>query len=161
MMNTIEIYAAKPKDLQGIYRLIKELALYEKEPAEPSNSFEKFYEEGSGESPYYKAFVAKENSAVVGAAVYYYGYSTWKGKMIYLDDLIVKDSHRRRGIGRLLINALIKEATANEVNQLRWHVLDWNTPAIDFYKTLNASLDASWITVKIEKELLSTLNAQM
>lgn len=157
-MKNIEISKAMPEDLQGIYTLIKELAIYEKEPDEPANSFDSFYDEGTCESPFYKAFVAKDGVEVVGAAVYYYGYSTWKGKMIYLDDLIVRSSHRRMGIGKLLINELIKEGVLNGVNQLRWHVLDWNTPAIEFYKTLNASLDSSWITVKVEKDNLLELS---
>ncbi len=156
-MKNIEISRATPDDLQGIYTLIKELAIYEKEPEEPSNTFANFFYEGTCEQPYYKAYVAKDGEVVVGAAVYYYGYSTWKGKMIYLDDLIVRDSHRRMGIGRLLVNELIREGSKNGVNQLRWHVLDWNTPAIEFYKTLNASLDSSWITVKIEKDNLQEL----
>lgn len=156
-MKNIEISKAVPEDLLGIYTLVKELAIYEKEPDEPTNSFNNFFNEGTCERPFYMAYVAKDGVEVVGAAVYYYGYSTWKGKMIYLDDLIVRDSHRRLGIGRLLINELIKEGIVNGVNQLRWHVLDWNIPAIEFYKTLNATLDSSWITVKVEKDNLLEL----
>jgi ribosomal protein S18 acetylase RimI-like enzyme len=151
-MYNVVITKAQPQDLKEVYNLIKELAIYEKEPNEPSNDFETFYLDGTKEIPSYHVFIAKINDEIVGIALYYYGYSSWKGKMLYLDDLVVKENYRRYGIGKHLMNALIAEGKLAKVNQLRWHVLNWNEPAISFYKKLNASLDDSWITVKIEKE---------
>lgn len=151
---SVNIRAAHPQDLPQVYDLIKELALYENEPNEPTVSLEVFVRDGSGNQPKYRAIVAEEEHEIIGIALYYLGYSTWKGSMMYLDDLVVRSAHRNKGIGQLLFQELIEKAKEHQVNQLRWHVLDWNKPAISFYNKLNASLEAEWITCKLEKDKL-------
>ncbi|HZH68435.1 MAG TPA: GNAT family N-acetyltransferase [Chitinophagales bacterium] len=151
---SVNIRAAHPQDLPQVYDLIKELALYENEPNEPTVSLEVFVRDGSGNQPKYRVIVAEEEHEIIGIALYYLGYSTWKGSMMYLDDLVVRSAHRNKGIGQLLFQELIEKSKEHQVNQLRWHVLDWNKPAISFYNKLNASLEAEWITCKLEKDKL-------
>lgn len=150
----IVIRKAETADLPAVYDLIKELAIYENAPDEPSNPMETFIQDGTGEHPKYHVLLAFFGNEIVGIALYYLGYSTWKGSMMYLDDLVVKESWRRRGIGKKLLNSLVEAARSHGVNQLRWHVLDWNEPAIAFYKEIGANLDPTWITCKIEKDRL-------
>ncbi|MBK9328556.1 MAG: GNAT family N-acetyltransferase [Sphingobacteriales bacterium] len=150
----ITIRKAEPNDLIQVYGLIRELAAFEKEPDEPSNPLKKFIEEGTCKQPRFQVILADDNGKVAGIALYYYGYSTWKGSMIYLDDLVVKESYRKKGIGRKLMDELIAIAREEKINQLRWHVLDWNENAINFYKKYPVTFDNTWITVKIEKENL-------
>jgi GNAT superfamily N-acetyltransferase len=142
-------------DLRQVYALIKELAEYEHAPHEPANSLEDFLKDGSGDHPKYRVLVADHGKEIVGIALYYIGYSTWKGTMMYLDDLVVQEAYRRKGIGKQLFEALIFTAREHGANQLRWHVLDWNEPAISFYQKIGASLDPTWITCKLEKDQLN------
>lgn len=151
---SINIRIAAAKDLPNVYGLIKELAIYENAPHEPTVSLEEFVEDGKGANPSYRVIIAEQDDELIGIALYYLGYSTWKGNMMYLDDLVVKEAHRRSGVGQLLFNALIAAAREHGVNQLRWHVLNWNEPAIKFYKKIDASLDEEWITCKLEKDKL-------
>jgi GNAT superfamily N-acetyltransferase len=150
----IIVRKAEEQDLSAVYALIKELALYENAPDEPTNPLDTFLRDGSGEHPKYHVILAESEENIVGIALYYLGYSTWKGSMMYLDDLVVNEHYRRHGIGRLLLQALISAAQEHGVQQLRWHVLDWNEPAIAFYKNIGASLDPTWITCKLEKDRL-------
>ena len=112
------------------------------------------HEDGFGKHSIYKVFIAEDatSNEVIGMALYYTAYSTWKGKMLFLDDLVVTEKYRRYGIGRKLINEFLSEAKLLAVNQVRWQVLNWNTPAIEFYKSLGAELDPEWITCKMSKE---------
>ena len=110
----------------------------------------KFVEEGTCKNPRYHVIVADDNGTIVGIALYYYGYSTWKGSMIYLDDLVVKETHRKHGIGKRLMDELISIAKEEKIKQVRWQVLDWNENAINFYKKYPVTFDATWITVKLE-----------
>ena len=150
MQNNSIIRKAEATDLVQVYGLIKELAVFEKEPNEPTNPLKKFIEEGSCKNPRFQVIVADENGTIVGIALYYYGYSTWKGSMIYLDDLVVKESHRKHGIGKRLMDELIAIAKEEKIKQVRWQVLDWNENAINFYKKYPVTFDATWITVKLE-----------
>lgn len=150
----ISIRKADADDLVQVYALIKELAVFENAPDEPSNPLKKFIEEGTCKNPRFQVIVAEDKGEIIGIALYYYGYSTWKGSMIYLDDLVVKESYRRQGIGKLLLDELIAIAKEENINQVRWHVLDWNENAIQFYKKYPVTFDDSWITVKLEKEFL-------
>jgi ribosomal protein S18 acetylase RimI-like enzyme len=150
MKKNIIIRKAETADLIQVYGLIKELAVFENEPNEPTNPIKKFIEEGSCKNPRFQVIVAEEKQVVVGIALYYYGYSTWKGSMIYLDDLVVKESHRKSGIGKQLMDELISIAKEEKIKQLRWQVLDWNENAINFYKKYPVTFDATWITVKME-----------
>lgn len=150
----IIIRKAEPNDLIQVYELIQELAVFEKEPDEPSNPLKKFIEEGTCKHPRFHVILAEDDGKVAGIALYYYGYSTWKGTMIYLDDLVVREAYRKKGIGKKLMDELIAIAREEKINQLRWHVLDWNENAINFYKKYPVTFDNTWITVKIEKENL-------
>ena len=154
MKTTIEIRKAEPNDFVQVYELIKELAAFENEPNEPSNSLKKFVEEGTAKHPRFQVLVAEADGSIVGIALYYYGYSSWKGSMLYLDDLVVKEAYRKHGIGKKLMDELISIAKEERISQVRWHVLDWNENAINFYKKYPVTLDKTWITVKIEKENL-------
>ena len=128
-----------------VLELIKELALYEKAPDEVLISEETLLAEGFGPNKLFDTLVAETDNEIVGMLLYYPVFSTWKGRSIYLEDFVVADSHRRKGIGQLLIDALVQEARAAQAKKIRWQVLDWNSPAIEFYKKINATLENSWI----------------
>ena len=147
----VKITAAIKEDLTDIYQLIKALAIFEKEPNEPTISFEQFSKDFGNN---FECLVAKnvETKKVIGIALYFFGYSTWKGKMLYLDDLVVDVNHRKQKIGSKLFHAIIEIAKANNVNQVRWQVLDWNKPAIKMYKKLEADFYTDWWTCKLEAE---------
>jgi GNAT superfamily N-acetyltransferase len=151
MNMTIRIRKADSSDMKAIHQLIVELAEYEKAPEQVETSPEQMQQDGFGPRPYFEALVAEDEAAqVVGAAVFYFGYSTWKGKLCYLDDLIVTETHRRKGIGTALLEHLEAYAREQQARQLRWHVLDWNQPAIDFYHKINGlDMDAEWITCRL------------
>ncbi|MCH8331445.1 MAG: GNAT family N-acetyltransferase [Bacteroidetes bacterium] len=142
-------------DLPQVLELIKVLAVFEKAPEEVNLTLEQFKSDGEGDRPYYHLFVAEMNNTIVGIALYYYGYSTWKGKMMYLDDLVVLEEHRRKGLGKSLFDALVKEAKEQQAAQIRWHVLDWNEPAIAFYKKINTKLDNEWIKCQFDQEQIN------
>jgi GNAT superfamily N-acetyltransferase len=148
----IVIRKAEPADLVQVYDLIRELAIYEKAPDQPSNPLKKFIEDGTCKHPRYFVIVAECGDEIVGMALYYNAYSTWKGTMIYLDDLVVREKYRKHGIGKKLMDELISIAKEEKVCQLRWQVLDWNEPAINFYKKYPVIFDKEWITVKIERK---------
>ena len=141
-----------PEDLPAVFDLVMELAIYEKAPQEVANSVERMKEDGFGEKPVFEFFVAEVDGVIVGTAIYYYRYSTWKGKAIYLEDLVVKDSERGKGYGKHLLDAIVLEAKATNSKQVRWQVLDWNEPAINFYKKLGADLDGEWINCTLSEE---------
>ncbi len=148
---------AEANDVPGMFRLVKELAEFERAPNEVVNTEEVLLRDGFGENSVYRAFVAVEESSkeIIGIALYYTAYSTWKGKLLFLDDLVVTERCRRFGIGRKLINEFLKASKEEGVNQIRWQVLDWNTPAIEFYKTLGVEMDEEWITCKMNKQQIS------
>ena len=148
------IRKAEPADLTAVYALIKELAIFEKEPNQPSNSLEKFIQDGTAKQPHFHVIVAEIEAQIVGMAMYYFGYSSWKGAMLYLDDLIVKEAYRKHGIGKKLVDELINIAKEERVSLMKWQVLDWNENAINFYKKYPVVFDGEWINVKIEKENL-------
>lgn len=138
-------------DLPAIFELIKELAEYEKALNQVENSLERMREDGFGARPIFEFFVAENNlGKIEGTAIFYYRYSTWKGKAIFLEDLVVKNAQRGKGIGKKLLDAIVQEAKDVDAKQVMWQVLDWNQPAIDFYKKLGADLDDEWINCKLE-----------
>lgn len=162
-MYTYTIRRAEKKDVAAMLGLVKELAEYEKAPQEVITSETQMLEDGFGTNSIYKAFVAEadENGEILGMALYYTAYSTWKGKIYFLDDIVVKAQFRQHGIGRKLINEMIKEAAENNIPQIRWQVLDWNEPAIKFYESLGVFIDKEWYTCKMSsenmKEYISTI----
>lgn len=145
----ITIRRAVELDCPRLLELIKELALYEKAPEEVTVTLEHFTKSGFGDQPVWWAFVAEENGVVQGFALYYIRYSTWKGQRMYLEDILVTDAMRGKGIGKLLFDRLIEEAKEKELSGIVWQVLEWNEPAINFYKKYNASFDPEWINCSI------------
>lgn len=139
-------------DLPQVLGLIKELAEYERAPLEVTNTLEEMQCDGFGENPVFKFFVAENESGIVGIALYYTAYSTWKGKTIYLEDLVVTESLRRAGIGRKLFDAVAEEARVTGAKRFRWQVLEWNEPAIAFYNKIGAELDSEWINCTMTEE---------
>jgi GNAT superfamily N-acetyltransferase len=153
-MNTI-VRFAKEEDIPFVHALIKELAEYEKAPQEVTNTVDDMLRDGFGPNPVFRCLVAETDGKVIGMAIYFVKYSTWKGKGIYLDDIVVTESMRRMGIGKLLFDAIVKDAKLIGAKQLHWQVLDWNTPAIEFYKKYNADLDGEWINCKLTEQQLA------
>lgn len=147
----IKIRRAVKSDCEAMLLLIKELAVYEKAPDEVTVDFNHFVESGFGEKPVWWAFVAEVENEVVGFALYYIRYSTWKGQRMYLEDILVTEHMRGKGIGKLLFDQLIAEATDQEFSGMMWQVLDWNEPAIHFYKKMkNVKFDGEWLNCSLE-----------
>lgn len=132
-----------------MFALVKELALFEKAPEQVTNSEADMLRDGFGEQPVFRSLVAECEGQVVGLAIFFVKYSTWKGKGLYLDDLIVTETYRGRGIGLALLKAYLEEARRSGARQVHWQVLDWNQPAIDLYKKMGASLEAEWLDCKM------------
>ncbi|MEP1094538.1 MAG: GNAT family N-acetyltransferase [Cyclobacteriaceae bacterium] len=145
----INIRKGTKGDLPRLLELIVELAVYEKAEEEVANTVERMEEDGFGENPIYGFIVAEENSEVIGASIYYYRYSTWKGKRMSLEDLIVTESKRGAGVGKLLFEETIKIGKETDCTGMMWQVLDWNEPAINFYKKYDSNLDGEWINCNL------------
>ncbi len=145
----IIIRKAVRKDCTRMMELIQELATYEKAPDEVTVSLTHFEESGFGANPVWWAFVAEVQGVVIGMALYYVRYSTWKGQRMYLEDILVTEDMRGQKIGSLLFDALIVEAKEKGFNGMNWQVLDWNEPAINFYKKYNANFDPEWVNCSI------------
>ncbi|MFN4931695.1 MAG: GNAT family N-acetyltransferase [Bacteroidota bacterium] len=145
------------QDLSAVLELIKELAIYEKAPNEVSVSVTEMEQNGFGPHPLFEFFVATEDEKIVGLALYYYKYSTWKGRCLFLEDIIVTESKRGNGIGKLLFDEVGKVAQQQGVRRMEWQVLEWNEPAINFYKKMPVHLDSEWINCKLTNYELDTL----
>jgi GNAT superfamily N-acetyltransferase len=145
----IIIRKAVQKDCPRMLELVQELATFERAPQEVTVTTEHFEASGFGPNPVYWAFVAEADNTVVGFALYYIRYSTWKGQRMYLEDILVTESWRGKKIGQKLFDRLIEEAKEKKFNGITWQVLDWNEAAIRFYKKYNASFDDEWITCSI------------
>lgn len=151
----INIRRAVKEDCPRLLELIQELAVYEKAPDEVTVTLEHFEASGFGEKPVWWAFVAEENGIVTGFALYYIRYSTWKGQRMYLEDILVTENSRGKGLGKLLMDRLIEEAKEKRFNAIVWQVLEWNEPAINFYKKYNADFDPEWINCSIDLNKIS------
>ncbi|MGB3181321.1 MAG: GNAT family N-acetyltransferase [Cyclobacteriaceae bacterium] len=149
---SVTIRNATQQDLPAVMELIRELAVYEKAPDEVENTIEQMQIEGFGPQSVFESLVAEDNDRIIGLALYFYSYSTWKGKCLYLEDLIVTESERGKGTGRRLFDAVAEVARKENVGRMQWQVLDWNEPSIEFYKKLGAELDGEWINCKLRKE---------
>ncbi len=138
------------EDVPAMFELIKELALYEKAPEQVTNTIEQMYVDGFGENPIFGTIISEVDGIVVGMALYYFRYSTWKGKRLYLEDLIVSETMRGKGLGEKLLEATIEQARKTACTGLMWQVLDWNEPAINFYKKFGARFEQEWLNVHID-----------
>lgn len=150
MSSDIQIRRAEAPDCPRILELVQELADYEKASAEVTVSPGHFSESGFGANPVWWGFVAECQGKIVAFALYYIRFSTWKGQAMYLEDILVTEEMRGRGIGKLLFEALIAEAREKGLSRMCWQVLDWNEPAISFYKKYNASFDGEWVNCAID-----------
>ena len=144
------IRKANASDIPSMMKLIIELAVYERAPGEVTNTEQMMLSDGFGDNPLYHAFVAEIDGNVIGFAITYYRYSTWKGRCLYLEDLIVTEEHRKNGIGQKLFDCCIDFGKKNNCKKMIWQVLDWNQPAIDFYNKNNAQLDNGWINGSLD-----------
>lgn len=146
------IRKGNPEDMEAVLGLIQELADFEKEPDAVLVTVEDLIRDGFGQVPLFHVFVAEVEKEIVGIALYYYRYSTWKGKIIHLEDLIVKDEMRGKGIGYALYSEIIKQARRDQVRRVDWHVLDWNKPAIDFYEKSGAKVLKDWYLTQMDEK---------
>lgn len=146
----MKIRRALREDCPRLLELVNELALFEKAPHEVTVTLEEFENTGFSAQPVWWAFVAEEENHIVGFALYYIRYSTWKGSRMYLEDIIITEEYRSKGIGTLLFDRLIVEAKERNLHGISWQVLDWNESAIEFYKKYNAKLDGEWVNGSIE-----------
>lgn len=153
-MNQITLRVAKKEDCPRLMELINELALFEKAPQEVTVTMQEFEDAGFGNNPVWKAFVAEDNGIIVGFALYYVRYSTWKGNRLYLEDLLVTENYRGKGIGKLLFDQIIRETQEKGFSGMVWQVLDWNEPAIKFYNKYGSTIEAGWLNAALSREQL-------
>jgi GNAT superfamily N-acetyltransferase len=158
-MNYI-IRKAVKSDAPAILRLVKELATYEKEPDAVEVTIAEMEADGFGPNAVYSAYVAEIDGTIVGMALYYVKYSTWKGKAIYLDDIVVTEKHRRSGIGGKLFEEIVKAAKLLGVRKIDWQVLHWNEPAIEFYKKYNTVFSKEWVNCTLYENELNSIILQ-
>ena len=146
-------YAVK-EDCPHLLELIRELAVYEKAPEEVTVTLDEFADAGFGEKPVWKAFVVENSTGILGFALFYIRYSTWKGCRLYLEDFFVSESQRGQGLGKVLFERVMKEARDQNYNGMTWQVLDWNEPAINFYKKYGAQIESGWLNTSFTKDQL-------
>lgn len=152
----MNIRKGNPEDMESVLGLIQELAIFEKEPEAVVITVEDLVRDGFGEKPLFNVFVAEiedesSNKEIVGIALYYYRYSTWKGKTIHLEDLIVKEKMRGTGLGSALYAEILKQGKKDNVRRVEWNVLDWNTPAVKFYESSGAKILEEWRVVQMDE----------
>lgn len=151
-MEDILIRWGTKDDLPRVFALVKELSIFERAEHEVTNTVEKMEKEGFGEHPAFSFFVAELGNEIVGLALYYFSYSTWKGRSLYIDDLIVTEKYRKNGIGDKLFKAVLQVAKEESCGKIHWQVLDWNQPAINYYSKIGASFDDGWINCAITSD---------
>ncbi|EOZ92197.1 GCN5-related N-acetyltransferase [Indibacter alkaliphilus LW1] len=146
------IRKGQKEDLPRVLELVKELAEYEKAPDEVINTVELMEQDGFGINPVFGFFVAIKDSSkeIVGISIYYYRYSTWKGKRLYLEDIVVTASERGNGAGKLLFDKTLEKCLEAGCSGMTWQVLDWNEPAINFYKKYGSDLEEEWINCNLQ-----------
>lgn len=147
----MNIRKGNPEDMKSVLELIQELAIFEKEPDAVLITVDDLVRDGFGEKPLFHVFVAEVENEIVGIALYYYRYSTWKGKTIHLEDLIVKEKMRGTGLGSALYSEIMKQGKKDNVRRVEWNVLDWNTPAVKFYENSGAKILEEWRVVQIDE----------
>lgn len=153
----ITIRTGTVHDLPRVLELIKELAAYERASHEVINTVALMEKDGFGPNPIFGLFVAENERGIVGISLFYWRYSTWKGKRLYLEDIVVTESERGQGIGKELFDRTMQHALDEDCSGMMWQVLDWNEPAINFYKKYNARLDGEWINCSLEAEQIKAI----
>lgn len=145
-----------PQDMPAVLALITELAIFEKEPNAVVITVEDLIRDGFSETPLFYTFLAEHDAKIIGMALYYYRYSTWKGKTIHLEDLIVTENYRGTGAGFALYSAVLAQGKKDKVRRVEWNVLDWNTPAIQFYEKSGATVLKEWNVAQIDENAIHT-----
>ena len=156
MSNTIEIREGQQTDIPAALDLIRELAIYEKAPNEVIVNEADMIRDGFGPTPLFHFYVATLDNVVIGIALTYIRYSTWKGPMLYLEDLVIREAHRGKGIGKLLFEKCMKRASDLNFEGMIWQVLDWNEPAIRFYDKYQSNYSGEWLNGKLTKTQIDT-----
>ena len=146
----MKVRPGEKQDLSQVFELIKELAEYEGASDQVTNSAERLEQDGFGPNPVFGFLVAEISKSIVGLSLYYYRYSTWKGKRLYLEDIIVTESQRGRGMGKVLFDRTIQVARESDCTGMMWQVLDWNEGAVFFYKKYNAQFDGEWVNCHLD-----------
>ena len=149
-----------PADMPSVLDLIKELAVFEKEPEAVVVTVDDLVRDGFSENPLFHCFVAEVDNDIIGIALYYYRYSTWKGKTIHLEDLIVRENQRRTGAGFALYKEIIRQGKRDSVRRIEWAVLDWNTPAIAFYEKTGAKVLGDWRVAQMDENGIEAFLSQ-
>lgn len=155
-MNVL-VRKGKKEDLPIVIELIRELAAFERMPGEVEVTLDEMEKWGFGEEKVFDFFVLEKDSKIVAMALYYFKYSTWKGKCLFLEDIIVTESERKKGFGKLLFNAVVKVAQEEKVKRMEWQVLEWNEAAIRFYKRYMSYFDEEWINCKLTFKQIQNL----
>ena len=151
----VTIRKAKEEDCSAIVHLVRVLAEYENALEQVEITASCLVKDGFGKDPAFACLVAEVDDKIVGMALYYSRYSTWKGPYLYLEDLVVEEKNRGKGIGKALLDGVIEEARSENAARLEWQVLDWNSPAIEFYKKYEATLDDEWVNVRLTREQMA------
>ncbi|HEX9649066.1 MAG TPA: GNAT family N-acetyltransferase [Cyclobacteriaceae bacterium] len=151
----IKIREGKKEDLPKTLELVKELAAYEKALDEVENTVEMMERDGFGDNPVFGMYVAERVNQIIGVAIYYFRYSTWKGKKLYLEDMVITEEERGKGVGKLLFERVVKKAQEEQCTGMSWQVLDWNGPAIKFYEKYNATFDGQWLNCNFDRKQLA------
>lgn len=157
----LQIRPAEVRDVPEIAALIRELALYEKEPQAAIATEADLLRHGFGPEPYFRCLMAETQGRVAGFALYFFQYSTWEGRpALYLEDLFVREAFRKRGIGSALFERLAQVAVERNCTRFQWECLDWNQPALDFYETVGAQVLREWLNLRVTGEALQRLAAR-
>jgi len=156
-MTNYSIRTGRKEDLPRVLELIKELATYERAAHEVINTVPLMEQDGFGPNPIFGFFVAEKNNVIVGIALYYWRYSTWKGKRLYLEDIVITEKERGHGIGKALFDRTMEHALDENCSGMMWQVLDWNEPAINFYRKYGASMGQEWINCSLERSQIEAL----
>ena len=148
----IKIRKGEKSDLKEVIKLIRELAEYENAIDKVKINISDLEKDGFSENPLFSFIVADIQNKIIGMAFYYNNYSTWEGKCLFLEDLIVTKKYRSHGVGSMLFQSMIEIAKKNQANRMMWQILNWNTPAIEFYKNFNAQISNVWLNGKLNKD---------
>lgn len=154
---SVIIREGRREDLPRVLELVRELAEYERAPEQVTNTIERMEQDGFGVNPVFGMYVAEIENCVIGLSLYYFRYSTWKGKRLYLEDIIVTEKERGKGVGKLLFERTMQKSLEENCTGMAWQVLDWNEPAINFYKKYNAGFSAEWLDCSLDANQIRDL----